>query len=698
MRWYVLGVVCAGLAAYWNGLSGPFIFDDQGSIVDNPTIRQLSNPGAVLSPARALPVAGRPLVNLSFALNYAIGGLGVRGYHVANLAIHLACALLVFSIVWRTLRVPALRAAYGQVSTPIAFAASVIWVVHPLNTEAVDYLTQRSELLMALFYLSTLYAAIRAWSSPHARAWEAASWAACTCGMACKESMVTAPLMIVAYDAIFLFGSLRRALRERWRLYAGLAGSWALLAALLRQTDRLDWWSNPRLQSVDFSTPVSAWTYLLDQTVMLTRYLHLVVWPRSLVANYGWPAPVSLATVAPEAVLVAVLLLLTIVAFVRRPMLGFLGAWFFMTLAPTSSFVPMVTEVGAERRMYLPLVALVVVGVIAASRAIALLTRRAPHGINGINERVSVSATALSATALSACALGIIVALLAAGTVVRNREYSSSVRLARTIVDRYPTPVGHHVLGAELSLAGDHQAAERELRLALSGAPRAHFSLGVELLNQGRANEAIDELRSFVRDQPELLQVVAARELLGRTFDRQRRWSEAVEQYRTLAAMIPTNPEYQGHLAESLFEQQAFEEAIGGYQTYLAARPDDVVAFTNLGIALAETHRMDQAVEAFRHAVALDPQNGKLQKNLARALVDRDRTDEAVGHARRAVALRPDDPGVHDILGRVLALQGHIAEARAEFERALALDPADGEAHEDLSSLLRQGPGRRPIK
>jgi hypothetical protein len=101
--------VLAGVLVYSNSLSGPFVYDDQLSIVENRYIRQLSSPSRLFFPERELPVAGRPLVNVSFAINYAIGGLEVRGYHVWNVAIHILCALLLFGVVRRTLDLPRLR-------------------------------------------------------------------------------------------------------------------------------------------------------------------------------------------------------------------------------------------------------------------------------------------------------------------------------------------------------------------------------------------------------------------------------------------------------------------------------------------------------------------------------------------------------------------------------------------------------------
>jgi hypothetical protein len=191
--------------------------------------------------------------------------------------------------------------------------------------------------MMAVFYLLTLYGGIRAARSDRAALWQGVAVASCALGMASKESMATASLMAVLYDRVFLFDSLKQAVRARWRLYASLATTWLLVAALM--------WSGPRSDSVGFSTGVSPWTYLLNQAALIVDYLRLAIWPRSLVAFYGWPLPLTLGDVTAPLLLVVFLLLLTIVALFRLPKIGFLGAWFFLTLAPASSVIPVATEV-----------------------------------------------------------------------------------------------------------------------------------------------------------------------------------------------------------------------------------------------------------------------------------------------------------------------------------------------------------------
>jgi tetratricopeptide (TPR) repeat protein len=672
----VLAVAC--FVTYWNSVSGPFIFDDELSVTYNDSIRQWWRIGRVLFPDRDSSVAGRPLVNISFAINYALGGGDVFGYHLWNIAIHLLCALVLFGIVRRTLR-----------SINLAFAAALVWMLHPLNSEAVNYLTQRTESMMALFYLLTLYASIRAASAARPARWQTAAVAACAAGMGCKESMVTAPLMVVLYDRIFLFGSFKDAVARRWRLYAGLAATWVLLAASI--------WSGPRGQSAGFSNDVRPWTYLLNQTIMITQYLRRAIWPRSLVIIYGWPLPLTLADVAPYALFVVVLIVLAVVMLVTRPKLGFLCGWFFVTLAPTSSIVPIATEVGAERRMYLPLTALVVLAVIGADRAVTYVASTFTW-TEGRPARLAFSRAPL---------LIVVATALAAATIDRNREYASGLSLMRTVVDRWPTSPAQHMLGGALIGAGYHEEAVPLLRAAIAGAPRARYELGLELFNEGKLDEAIEQLSALIDTwsspppvhphwQPPLrIDVVAAHEIIGRAYAKQKQWPKAIDQFEQALALDPSNVDVHKLIAGMHFEQQAFDEAIVEYRTFLNSRPNDPEALGNVGIALAVTNKLDDAIAAFRHAVEVDPKNGGAQRNLANALFDAGKIDEASAHAREAIALRPADASAHDLLGRTLALQGKFEEAAVELQRAAQLDPASAEIQDHLKRLQQLTAARR---
>ena len=220
-----LGVIAlVALIAYANSVGGPFVFDDRATVLENASIRDLTAL-QVFTPHREIPTAGRPLVNLSHALNYAVNGTDPRGYHILNLVLHVLCGMMLYGCVAVTLSMPAVPRRLQQWSSDVALASALIWLVHPLNSEVVDYVTQRSESMMALCYLGTIYASARA-VSQSSRAWAAVGIAACALGMLCKESMVTAPVAVWLYDAVFVFGTAALALRRRWRYYLGLMATW----------------------------------------------------------------------------------------------------------------------------------------------------------------------------------------------------------------------------------------------------------------------------------------------------------------------------------------------------------------------------------------------------------------------------------------------------------------------------------------
>lgn len=648
--WRVVLIGLAGALTYWNSLSGSFILDDQVTIVDNHQIREWWRLASVLVPESDTPIAGRPLVNLSFAVNYAIGGLRVRGYHVGNIAIHVVCALLAFAVVWRTLEWPRVRARFSGNSLDIAFAIALLWTVHPLNTEVVDYLTQRTESMLGMFYLLTLYAALRAMGSRRSPAWQSLAVLSCGLGMACKESMVSAPLIVALYDRVYV--SENHGFRARRRMYLGLAATWLVLAALN--------WSGPRAAVGGLSTGVSTWTYLLNQTVMIARYLRLAIWPRSLVVFYGWPLPLRLGDVMPYAGLIVFLLIATVIAMKRQPMLGFLGVWFFVTLAPTSSIIPIATEVGAERRMYLPLLAVISLVVVGASLAWDFAGRR----FHGHHE------TALRPLAHAGAVLLLIgvAGALAAGSIARNREYSAPRTLAQTVVERWPTGIAHHMLAEQLTSAGLHDEAVAHLREALRGGDsRAGYSLGIELFNAGKLQEAVEQFDAFVRTsglpyhlvprwlEPPPAEVIGARSAMARVFAMQGRLPQAVEQAQAVLAVAPFQLDTRLLFAEVLFRQQRYEEAGVQYREYLKSRPDDVRALTNGGITLIAIGRLDDAIMLFRHAVEVEPRSPNTRRLLGLALLDRGDFDGAAVQAREGVTLTPGDREMRDLLERALA-------------------------------------------
>jgi len=280
-----------------------------------------------------------------------------------------------------------MRARFAAAGPWLALAAALLWTLHPLQTECVTYLSQRAETLMGLFYLLTLYAVIRGSQGPWSAVWYAVAAAACLLGMASKEIMASAPLCVLLYDRAFLAGSWRAAWRRRWKLYLALGGTWLYLGYLILT-------AHGRGGTVGFGLPITPWQHLRNQFVAICLYLRLAVWPHPLVLDYLGFWVHRFGEAAPYAVVVAGLLAATLAALWRRPKVGFLGAWFFLVLAPSSSVFPLVETV-AEHRMYLPLAALVVGAVV--TWLIVRGTGQILHHVAGVLNRGSDQVAAAAA-------------------------------------------------------------------------------------------------------------------------------------------------------------------------------------------------------------------------------------------------------------------------------------------------------------
>jgi hypothetical protein len=468
-------IVIAGIWAYSNSFDGVLVLDDPGAITWNPSIRSLTG---AFSPPPGTSVSGRPIANVSFAINYLISGTDLWSYHAVNLAIHVAAALTLFGVLRRTLSVssfPPSRSAlrWASPSCPLWFAWSVsmVWIVHPLHTEAVTYIVQRIEALTALFLMLTIYCAIRAGDASGGwNRWSTAAMVFCALGMATKEVMVVTPILVWLWYRTF------RSQVKYPRVVLALPVTWIILVVLLSGA--------PRGQTAGFGlagwTP---WMYLLTQAEVVTHYLDLVVWPSPLVFHYAWPRVESVTEVLPEAGFLVLLVLSTIWALIRRHPLGFAGACFFGVLAPTSSIVPVVTQIAAEHRMYVPAAAVlsvILAGGMFAGRLIFRGRQRAALGI-GCGGVV------------------ILTALLGAATRDRNRDYASAEALWHdTVIHEPDSPRAQ--LGYSLELVDRRRFAEAEPHARAAVAiepenPLAHRTLGFALAGQNKAMEALTELR-----------------------------------------------------------------------------------------------------------------------------------------------------------------------------------------------------------
>lgn len=553
-----LALVAAVVLAYANSLSAPFLFDDRGAVLTNPTVRSLTSLAIFNPPADGSTTTGRPLVNVSYALNYAISGENVWSYHVLNLAIHAVAALALFGLLSRTFcslqpKLPSFNCA------AVALAAASLWALHPFQTETVVCIAQRTESLCGLFYLLTLYAFARATISSEGGArspqpaWLVLSVVSCLLGMASKEVMVTAPLLVLLYDRTFVAGTFAAALRLRRGYYAALAATWLLLAFLVLQN------SGARGVSAGFGLGVTPWSYLLKQCEAIVLYLRLSLWPHPLVLDYGTAVTTSLADVWWQGLVVLALLAATIWALVRKPALGFAGAWFFLILAPSSSVVPLVAQTIAEHRMYLPLAAIVSIACFALIRWTG---KRAPW----------LLASLVLAAGLAAA--------------VRNHDYRDSIALWSDTVAHAPAHSRAFTnLGAALVAAQRPAEALPPLDRAVALNPTdysAQRNRALALLALGRAPEAAVIFAALPAREPG---EAAEYFDLGNAFARDGKYPEAAAAYTRTVTLDPAHFAARANLGNSLLGADRPAEAVTAYEAALRLRPGDARLLENLALA-----------------------------------------------------------------------------------------------------------------
>jgi len=579
-------IVLAGLLAYSTAFHGEFVFDDDPEIV---TQRLIRTPDHFLRSAeayRAYP--NRVLVYFTFALNYAAGGLHPTGYHAVNILVHLGSALLVYTLALLTFRTPHLRpSALAPWRSTLALVIALLFVTHPLQTQAVTYVVQRLTSLATFFYLLAvvLYARWRlardAGRAPALRsaALYAAVLLSALAAMKSKEIALTLPLMIALYELAFFSGPWRRRLAVLLPILAMIAVIPASTFGLHKSLGEL----LSDVADVRLQTELSRLDYLRTQLTVVVRYLRLLVLPVGQNLDYDYP--VSRSFLEPRVALSA-LLLLALAAFAlaswggpitrwtRRAfdpasrLVAFGLAWFFVALSVESSIIP-IADVIFEHRVYLPSV-----GFFTAAATLGALAahRLAP---------ARAAAATLAAGALLSTLLG-------AATLARNQVWATELALWTDVVAKSPRK------------------------------SRARDNLGLALAHRRRDAEAIAQFREAVQLDP---QNVRAWNNLGVALAKTGRRAESA---RALTAALHVDP---GH-AEALYnlgrfylDEGRYGDAAALFQRALRRRRDYADAYANLGVAWNQLGRYAETIRLLESAAGIVPLLPEAHFNLGVAYV-----------------------------------------------------------------------------
>ncbi len=566
-------LILAGTLAYLNTLPNAFVFDDEPAILLNEQIRDLAGVRTILLGSGESGGSNRPVTELTLALNYALGGGEPAGYHLFNMVIHIFAALALFGLVRRTLELPTFSDRFRKQASWIGSAVALLWLLHPLNTQAVTYTIQRGESLAGLCYLFTLYSFVR-YAGGGSKAWAALSVAVCLIGMGCKEVMATAPLVVLLYDYCLVGRSWKDLLTKRWKLYVGLFAAWVPMGWIVYRTLSGD------AESVGGALDdklLSRWTYLLTQPgVIVEVYLRKALWPSPLILDYQWRpaipqdtpssevARLFMANVLWQGLVLVGLLGASVWGVIKKTWWGFLGLSFFLVLGPTSSLMP-IADLAVEHRMYLPLIA--VIGVVVAG-GYALLRYAVPD-----------KPEAYGLTIVAACALS-----LGLMTFNRNMEYRSRVSIWGTVAERRPSNSrGWYNLASALQREGEDKLAMRAYGEVLAinhDHAGAHNGVGNIWLDQGQTDQAIVELETAVE-------------------------------------LKPDSPVYHRELGRALLVDDQLDRAREHLEKAVALDPLFAKAYDDLGIVHARLNDPQRALEHFLKATQLAPAELGFWLNLA---------------------------------------------------------------------------------
>jgi Tfp pilus assembly protein PilF len=599
---HILLIATIGILVYSNTFSVPFVLDDHINIVINPVIKDLDyfqHPTKAKVFINYESIKRRYITHLSFALNYRVHGLDVMGYHVVNLIIHIFNAFLVYFLIILTSRTALLnKMPSGE---KLALFSAVLFVSHPLQTQAVTYIVQRTTSLATLFYLTSLVAYIRSRfyeREPTGHLLYAVSIVSAVLAMKTKEIAFTLPLAVVLYE--FMFFTREHKTRLLRLLPLVLTILVIPLGFLISDKPLME-----ILDNVKRSQDISRIDYLLTEMRVLVTYLRLLFIPVNQNADYDYPVYDSFLD---PPVLLSFLFLLSIFGFgiyllyrsritdhgLRLVSFGIF--WFFLTLSVESSIIPL--KVIFEHRVYLP------------SAGIFL----------AFGSGVFLVLSHVRSKPIRAAVVTVLVMLplaLSYATYTRNAIWGSQRSLWEDVLRKSPNSARAHInVGTAYQADGLLDKATVHYRTAIMLNPdlaEAYNNIALIYLSKGLTDKAIENLQTAIRLAPEL---VVAYTTLADAYLLKGLTDNAIENYRTALMLRPDYADAHNNIATAYLRKGMTDKALEHYRTAVRLKPDLAVAHLNLGVIYIKKGLPEKARRELENALRIKPDYHKARKLL----------------------------------------------------------------------------------
>lgn len=683
----VIAIVC--IIIYSNSLKTPFVFDDVPNIVTNKTIRNLSNftsPGKVLSP--------RAIVDFTFALNYKFSKLKPQGYHLTNILIHTINGFLVYFMVLSILQtIPAYSDSTGSSSLKkplLSIITALIFVAHPIQTQAVTYTVQRYASMASLFYIGSLLFYLQARLKQRALISEKGSAAyrknsylfnisvlyilTITFGMLAflsKQNTASLPLAILLIEFL-LINRTASNLKKTWPLLCTAFGLWTLfilyVSGIFAGSEEglglLEDVSNLTKETIT----VSRWEYLNTQFNVLVIYIRLLLFPvgQSIDYQYSFKSGFFDAY-TPMAFLFLVGLVIIGISIRKKQLLITFGIfWFFITLSVESSIIP-IRDALFEHRLYLAMFGF---ALIAGHLLFYFLSKR---------------------QMLLIIVSTVIILTFSTATYIRNTVWRSEVSLWQNAVNKSPQKARpHYNLGVFLDKQHRTEEAIQHYLQAIQIKPdyaEAHVNLGNALNKQKKTKKAIAHYSQAIRIKPDFAEAYSN---LGNVLESMGKTEKAIANYSKALKINPDFEKAHYNLGTILDKQGRTEEAIEHYLKALKIRADYIEAHNNLGNALKKQGDIPGAIQHYSKALHLDPDFEKAHYNLGTAYRDMGNLDKAIDHFKKAVQINPDYEDAYINIGIILTNQEKPVEAIKHLNKALQINPENPDINNYLGVALRK--------
>jgi tetratricopeptide (TPR) repeat protein len=598
-------------------------YDDSVYVSENAqVIRGLTGQGVLWAFTTGHASNWHPMTWLSHMLDVQMYGMNAGRHHFTNLLLHLANALLLFGILYRT------TGAWRR-----SAMVAILFAAHPLHVESVAWIAERKDVLSTLFWMLTMHAYINYVSKPRLGRYLTVV-AVFALGLMSKPMLVTLPLVLLLLD-VWPLGRvhLEAGQRQVWLRMFREKIPLLMLAAASSIVTVMAQWRGGAVQSFEVA-PLYQRT--ANALVSYVAYLGQMLWPRNLAAYYP-PAPLSLWLVAASAsVLIGVSVI--VIRFSRsRPYLFVGWLWYVFTLVPVIGLIQVGGQARADRYTYIPLIGVFLIGV---------------WGISVILERRRYRRAAPQA---AAC---ILVCALAAGARNQVRYWESDLALwehaVQTTADNYFARTN---LGFAFIDGGDFAAGIAQYTEALKIKPdsaETHNALGAALLKQGQLDAAMEQFAMALRIKPGFAEAHSNR---GMVLANRGDTEEAFSEFRKALEISQENPEVQYNFGFALASQGKLDEAMSYYRKALTIRPDYADAYFQMGNAFAGKGMLSEAAAEYTKALQIRPEYEDAHNNLGVILLGQDRYDEAVGHFKEALRINPNSNRAQENLKRALAKQ-----------------------------------------